>query len=233
MDTQGLLVTGDGGSTLHDQGNLRYGGKLGDRAFYRGYVKHFDRDSSRRPNGNDAGDAWQMTEGGFRADWQGRGNNAFTLQGDAYQGAFGQLNAGDAAADGGNVLGRWTRTLSNTSNFKLQFFYDHTQRNIPGLFSEGLNTYDIDFQHRLAVRSRHDVVWGLNYRSNHDHVGNSAFLKFLPDVLTTNLFSGFVQDEITLTEDRLTLTLGTKLEHNDFSGFEYQPSARLSLRLTD
>ena len=83
------------------------------------------------------------------------------------------------------------------------------------------------------MRSRHDVVWGLNYRSNHDHVGNSAFLKFLPDVLTTNLFSGFVQDEITLTEDRLTLTLGTKLEHNDFSGFEYQPSARLSLRLTD
>lgn len=232
-DTQGLLVAGGGGSTLHDFGGVRYGGKLGDQAFYRGYVKHFDRDSSRRPNGSDAGDAWQTTQGGFRADWLARGDNAFTLQGDAYEGAIGQLNAGDVAADGGNVIGRWTKKLSDTSSVRLQFFYDHTHRMIPGTFSEDLNTYDVDFQHRFAVGGPHDVVWGLNYRLNHDHVGNSAVLAFLPAVLTTQLFSGFVQDEITLVENRLKLTLGTKLEHNDFSGFEYQPSARLSLRFTD
>ena len=39
--------------------------------------------------------------------------------------------------------------------------------------------------------------------------------------------SVFLQDEIRLIEDRLSLTLGSKFEHNDFTGFEYQPSARV------
>jgi iron complex outermembrane receptor protein len=46
------------------------------------------------------------------------------------------------------------------------------------------------------------------------------------------LFSGFAQDEIALIPDKLRLTLGTKLEHNDFSGFEVQPTARLAWTLT-
>src|SRR6266851_7175944 len=47
-----------------------------------------------------------------------------------------------------------------------------------------------------------------------------------PDSRDT-LVSGFVQDQIALLPS-LKLTLGTKLEHNDFSGFEYQPSARIA-----
>jgi len=63
-------------------------------------------------------------------------------------------------------------------------------------------------------------------------VGNSAALAFLPPQLEQQTFSGFVQDEIALVKDRLNLTLGTKLEHNDYSGFEYEPSARLSWLIT-
>jgi len=40
------------------------------------------------------------------------------------------------------------------------------------------------------------------------------------------LFSAFVQDQITLVEDTLSLTLGSKFEHNDHTGFEVQPTAR-------
>jgi iron complex outermembrane receptor protein len=133
---------------------------------------------------------------------------------------------------GANLIGRWTKTLSDTSNFKLQLYYDRTHRVIPNTFSESLDTYDVEFQHRFTAGTRHDVLWGVNYRLNHDSVVNSAGLAFLPPVLTTRLFSAFIQDELALLENRLKLTLGTKLEHNDFSGFEYQPSVRLALRVT-
>jgi iron complex outermembrane recepter protein len=49
---------------------------------------------------------------------------------------------------------------------------------------------------------------------------------FLPATLDQNLYSGFLQDEIKLHE-KLILTLGTKVEHNDFTGFEEEPSGRL------
>ena len=49
-----------------------------------------------------------------------------------------------------------------------------------------------------------------------------------PDHRNIQLFSGFVQDEIALVEEKLALTLGLKFEHNDFTGFEIQPSGRLA-----
>ena len=44
--------------------------------------------------------------------------------------------------------------------------------------------------------------------------------------MTDGLYSAFIQDEITLTNS-LSLTVGTKVEHNVFTGFEYEPSAQL------
>lgn len=41
-----------------------------------------------------------------------------------------------------------------------------------------------------------------------------------------------MQDEIELVQERLRLTLGSKFERNDFTGFELQPSARLLWTIT-
>src|SRR4029077_14526748 len=60
--------------------------------------------------------------------------------------------------------------------------------------------------------------------------GNTSALTFLPALLYQRWFSGFVQDEVSLG-DRLRLTLGTKLEHNDYTGVEVQPSGRLAWTL--
>ena len=48
-----------------------------------------------------------------------------------------------------------------------------------------------------------------------------------PEKSTDQLFSGFIQDQISIGP-KVRLTLGTKLEHNDFSGFEVQPSVRMA-----
>jgi iron complex outermembrane receptor protein len=53
-------------------------------------------------------------------------------------------------------------------------------------------------------------------------------LAFLPPHVRRKWFTGFVQDEIALAPDRLHLTLGTKVEHNDYTGYEVQPSGRVS-----
>ena len=232
-DTQGLFLEGGGGTELRGFGGARYGGELATNLHYRVYGKYFDRDSTVFPNGNDATNDWYMGQGGFRLDWDASDINLLTLQADLYGGRISQPGTnGNIHVDGGNVIGRWSHTISEQSDFKLQLYYDRTHRDIPGTFAEDLDTYDVDFQHRFPVGDRNDVVWGLGYRLIEDDVANTPVLAFLPPRLSRQWYSGFVQDEIALVKDRLLLTLGTKIEHNDYTGFEYQPSGRLAWKLT-
>ena len=130
--------------------------------------------------------------------------------------------------DGQNLLGRWTHTISDTSDLTVQTYFDRTWRDISGSFAEDLKTYDFDFQFHFALGQRQSVTWGAGYRLMQDAVKNGPGIAFIPPDKNMQLFSGFVQDQIALVPDDLELTLGTKLEHNDFSGFEVQPSARLA-----
>ncbi|HZF01474.1 MAG TPA: TonB-dependent receptor plug domain-containing protein [Methylomirabilota bacterium] len=226
-DTQGLYVSGAGGSFLQDWGAVRYGGEITSNLFYRAYVQRFDHNGAELPGGTAATNSWDMTQGGFRSDYYPSDINTLTLQGDAYSGT----EAGTTAAtpvDGENVLGRWTRTLSEESDLSLQTYFDRTWRNVPGIFAEDLKTYDVDFQHRFPIGDRNNILWGAGYRLMQDEVKNGAVLAFLPPNFNMQLASAFVQDEIVLVPDRLKFTLGTKVEHNDFSGFEVEPSGRIA-----
>jgi iron complex outermembrane receptor protein len=227
-DTQGTLVTGGGGSLLQDFGAVRYGDRIGSNLFFRVYGQHFDRDSTRLPGGNAGTNAWGMTQGGLRVDWYPSEANTLTVQGDGYGGAIEQPASGDTTVDGQNLLGRWTHTFSSESDLQVQMYFDRTWRDIPNTFAEDLKTYDFDFQHRFPIGERQSIMWGGGYRLMQDEVANSAALAFLPSDRNMQLFGGFLQDEITLISERLKFTIGTKLEHNDFSGFEFQPSGRLA-----
>jgi iron complex outermembrane receptor protein len=96
---------------------------------------------------------------------------------------------------------------------------------------DDLNTYDVDFQHRFRLGSANRIVWGAGFRRTHDVVGNAPGVAFFPTVLDHNLYSAFVQDEIPVRKN-LSFTLGTKLEHYDYTGFEVEPDARLSWNLS-
>src|SRR5437016_1571532 len=240
-ETQGVLLTAGGGSEERGFGGVRYGGKLSDDAFFRVYGTYLNRDDSALPNGADANDAWQLGRWGFRVDWDVSDQNLVTFQGDAYRGdihqVFGTFDPSnptnffrivhdDFDVSGGNVLGRWSHTFSPNSDLRLQAYYDRTERDAV-IFKETRDTFDIDFQHRFALGERNDVVWGAGYRATSDKVGNTPTISLNPGKRTVELFSGFIQDEIALAPDRLRLTLGSKFEQNDFTGFEAQPSGRL------
>jgi len=230
-DTQGIFLSGGGGSFLQDFGALRYGGGNGSNLFYRVYVQRFDQNSTLRPNGDDGMNSWNMTQGGFRMDYYPAEPDMLTLQGDYYSGVeYNIAGPTNSTIDGQNVLGRWTRTFSEESDLKLQLYFDRTWRHdIPSTASDELNTYDIDFQHRFPLFKSQSILWGAGYRLMQDDTHTtSPFVGFVPPERNMQLFSGFVQDEATVIPERLKLTIGTKIEHNDFSGFEVQPSGRIA-----
>lgn len=245
-DTQGNMVSVTAGNEVKGIGSVRHGGKLKNGADYRIYAKYASYDEGYNPDG--AHDDWRTGQIGFRSDWVKTDRDSITLQGDYYRGKAGQLvnipsgpsgpppttvipTVDDIDTHGGNLLFRWSHVLENTSNFALQVYYDHVGRDGAVLF-EDRDTFDIDFQHHFRWRDRHDVVWGFDYRHTHDDTDNNATFSLDPASKNVNLYSAFIQDEVSL-KDNLRLTAGIKLEHNDFSGFEYQPNVRLAWAVDD
>jgi len=226
QDTQGLLVSGGGGTELRNFENVRYGWAINSTTDARIYVKHFERGDTPLTNGSDGNDTWMMDQTGFRIDSRPTPDEHLTLQGDAYQGSRDNLNDADTGVSGGNILGRWTQKMNGGGDMSLQTYTDITNRAIPLLYNENRGTFDVDFQHHIPVGDWNDVTWGLGYRISLDHV-KDGIIQFVPNNRAEQLFSFFAQDEIPIVKDKLRLTVGAKLEHNDFTGFEFQPNGRL------
>jgi iron complex outermembrane receptor protein len=236
-ETQGAVVTAGAGTEERGFGAIRYGGKISDDTHYRVYVKYFNRDDSVDAAGRQSRDEWDMFRTGFRVDWEPSTENNFTFQGDYYDGHTigvfppNQLDLSQSVVEkldlsGGNILGRWKHDFSESSHLELQSYYDRVERRSP-YSVEVIDTFDIDGQHRFALGERNEVIWGVGYRLIADHGLSAGFASFDPDSATHQVVSSFLQDEIRIVPDRLRLTLGSKFEHNDYTGFELQPNARL------
>jgi iron complex outermembrane receptor protein len=236
-DTQGGLVFGGGGNQERGFVGARYGGKAGDTGSYRVYGKYFDREAGYHAS-NDNFDGWHMAQGGFRSDWKVPSGDRLTVQGDIYSGRAGEqttltsyqppyLRTVDSHAElsGGNLLARWDHLLLG-SNLAITTYYDRTRRVEPS-FQETRDTFNIDIQDQFGVAGRQKVVWGLGYRLSSGRGQGADTIAFVPPDRTDHIFSVFAQDEIALVKDRLSLSLGTKLERNEYTGFELQPSGRL------
>lgn len=238
-ETQGTYIETGLGNKLRNSTSLRYGGMLAPNVAYRIYGKYFDRASQALSNGKNASDAWDMSQGGFRIDADVSPNDKVTLQGDFYStNQDDPLTTNQGEADGMNILGRWAHTISNTSNMQLQMYYDKTNFSLPrtaaapplvipsGFLKDALETYDIDFQHRFLLNDRNKIVWGLGYRYTHNKVDSAPTVALDPEHLDQQRYSAFIQDEIKL-HHKLSLTVGTKVEHTGYTGWEVEPSARI------
>lgn len=238
-ETQGLYTEVAAGTELHALTSVRYGGTLAPDVYFRVYGKFSDRDAGVLPDGSATDTDWNTRQAGFRIDALPSPQTTLTLQGDIYSNNENIETGSHVDLSGGNLLGRWTQTLPDDSEMILQVYYDRTHLRQPvptsifapaGHLRDDLDTFDVDFQHRMVPGERQQVVWGLGYRHTNDVVENAPGLGFLPARLNQDLYSAFIQDEIGLGAD-WTLTLGTKIEHNDYTGFEFEPSARLQWNL--
>lgn len=231
-----------GGGNRGSDAAFRYGGTLGADGHFRVYGKYVDRNHSTKANRDEVNDGLYRTQAGFRADWQ-RPDQQFSLQGNVYSGAAAQpapgaisisgvnLDLGAIRVAGANLTGRWHQVLADGSSLTLQAYVDHTERRVPPTFSEQLDLFDLQVQHSLRPSGRHALVWGANYRYSRDRVENSPYIAFLPANLNQSWASLFAQDEVTLDE-HLRLTVGGRVERNDYTGNEFLPNARLAWKLS-
>jgi len=237
-DTQGALATGGGGDVEQVLGRIRYGSGNGRGFTYRVYAKGFGWAPQYHSDGDNYDD-WHGGQGGFRMDWNAHGRDSYRLQGDVYGQDFGERitattysppansdMSGDASLYGGNTLWNWTRVQGEGKDFQLAAYYAHDTRNELNV-GDIRNTFNVDFLDRFPL-SHQEVSWGLTARASHgNEVEVYSGLTFTPSQRTDELYHGFVQDEISLVKNRLSLVAGTKVLKTNYTGVLAEPSARV------
>jgi iron complex outermembrane recepter protein len=242
-ETRGGMAVAGGGNIANELGTVQYGDRLGARTDFRVFAKYFNDGHLPSLTGQSGQDGWHVLRGGFRTDTHLSAKDELSFEGDLYTGRIGD-NVGifnsfaspgfenvllESNLSGGYLQSNWTHRYSEGSETALQVSYDRFRRN--DLLGEARQTFNIDFQNHIAWGERQDIVWGVGYRYSSSTSPGSLTIALEPPNLNTELFSAFVQDEIALIPGRLSLTVGTKLEHNYFTGFGVMPSARVAWQI--
>ncbi|MCP4693679.1 MAG: TonB-dependent receptor [Desulfobacterales bacterium] len=244
-DTRGGLITAGAGTEERGFGGVRYGARVGESAHVRAYAKYFDRDAGADWRGVDAKDEMRKFLTGFRADWRPSADNALTFQGDVYNGEsevahrysletppYTGIAWVKGNLEGGNLIARWSRAFSGSGDFAVRMYYDHTKLE-SSLIDEVRDTLDMDVQHGFTLGQRHEVMWGAEYRWTRDRQGDIRIIEYFPPERTLDLFSVFIQDQMTLVENRLWLIVGAKFENGYYTDWEAQPTGRVLWRPLD
>ncbi len=236
--TPGLMVSGGAGTEETGFATIRYGMNWGEQNAFRVYGKYRNRDGGKRVDGSDTFDSKQMSQGGFRGDFQLNPRNNLTVQGDYYdlnadldfKNRFLSIAAGSGPFRGGtiqkgaNFLSRWTHTLDDTSSIQAQVYYDRLERRSTLPFQNIVDQFDLDLQHNFKLGERQTLVWGFNYRAAFFNFEETQVIRVPKE--TTHLLGLFFHDEISIIPKKWSIIAGSKFEYNEFSGFEFQPNIR-------
>lgn len=239
-DTRGGLVHVGAGDRNSSDVGARYGGS-GGRTTYRLTGQWFDRGYGVEPGSRQrSADDSHAATGGFRLDWTGS-MDTLTVQGDILAGASGSrlvvpqgpippaagwpLTDLTARFSSENVLARWKRTLAGGATFQAQTYVDHLRRR--EVFRDYSSTnIDVDLQFYRRV-ARHQLLVGTDFRRTDDRLDGSYYYQVTPAHADLYVVSGFAQDEMAIARTPLSLTVGSKLEHETLGGWSVQPTARL------
>jgi iron complex outermembrane receptor protein len=238
-DTQGGLVSGVTGREERAIGVVRHGSQVGKNGYLRVHAKAFERDSGAAFPPGGANDKWHVNRGGFRFDRYPSDAESLMVQGEIYDGTahhtlslplfaapFRRTFADPEELGGGHLLGRWTRRGARGRETTVQVYYDRVERN-SAFFIDQRDTFDLDVQQSMQLSPRQSLLWGFGFRHVSDDLPRTSVISFNPQKRDAPLYSAFVQDDIDLVPERLRLTVGSRFEHNDYSGFEVQPNMRL------
>jgi iron complex outermembrane recepter protein len=231
-DTQGAMFDVTGG-TQFDIGNVRYGGQIDDNTFYRVYSQYQYTGNNDLATGDSAHDEWQGFQSGFRLDKYATPKDTLTVQGDGYEQNLDETTTPIAGfqnrsfyENGGDLLGRWTHTESDRSDTSLQAYYDRqVLSNYPIGYQQ--DTFDIQFQNRFPLGAIQDFTWGLGARDYLVRLTDNPGFTVTPNYQNEYIYNGFIQDQVSIVPNRLQWYIGTKLEYNNLTNLEVEPSTRL------
>lgn len=245
QETQGGLFSTATGTDLKTRNVARYGGQAGESLSYRVYAKYADRNDFRTQEGQPAEDDWRSVRTGFRLDWVPETEDRLVVQGHLYDQDSGmrimvprnfppgmRTLAVRRETTAGFVQGVWRRQFANEGALELKLSYERGNREHPALV-ERRDTVNTELLFRQQPGGTHRFTAGLGYRYTADDTFSDYGLDYDPASRADHLVWLYANDEITLVPDRLKLTLGAEAEHNAYSGFEFQPSARLAYTPSD
>ncbi len=225
-DTQGLYGEVGGGTEHEIFSGVRAGGALTDNLTFRLWGTQAKDDGGFRAVGAPT-DGFNAGQGGFRMDWTPTQCDMITLQGDFLSGISG-VGANPTDANTANTLARWSHQIDDDTDWSVQTYWDQYTRDSQ-TSSVTQSVYDLDTQFHTKMGCDHDIVTGFGYRtySTGMEFAPAYALAVVPPRDNFKIISYFAQDTIELLDDELYATLGCKFEHNDFTGFEYQPTAKI------
>jgi iron complex outermembrane recepter protein len=241
-DTQGLYLMGGAGHPLERAfGAVRYGGKFNDDAHYALWATYKNRGPLEMAGPTDSDSEFDLSHLKFRTDIDGEDDLKLTFEADTYS-SFGSRAAATIAIPspnraterrifendvrGGHILARAERFKAPNEGWSVLAYYDRTDRATTG-FEVSRDSIEVDARYHFMLGERHALVTGVEYFWTADEAHSTDIILISPESETLNTVSAFVQDTITIRPDRWFAMGGAKVEHNDITGFEVQPSARV------
>ena len=243
-DMQGTLLSAGYGNDTGGFAAARQGGSWGDHGYVSGYVGGQRAEPGRTLDGSELDDGFRHLGAGFRGDWE-RGSDAWMLAGNLYRArsdglglvpdptdpalapsGFTRLTPFTDDFSGFNLHARYVRQLTPDSELAINASWLHEDLDVVFLGREKQDIVDFELQHRLRLAERYDLTWGFGYRRFEDDMSDGLVTRIDPLSESLDYFSLYAQGETPLRED-LRFTLGARLDHNDYTGLEFQPTARL------
>ncbi len=243
-DTQGFYFSGIAGTEEQANISLRYGGQMTDSAWFRIWGKYAARDNFEEPVGHGQfHDDWDVSRSGVRFDFEGSDGITATLEAGVGTSnrlaedfrlpvTGGHFTFASVRSDGqftdAHVLGRIIHQADDGDGWEAQAYYEYSNRREPAGVGQKRSTVDLDFRHHFKALDVHEVVWGVGWHYDRTQLdGTSLTFSVNGEYREADKASAFIQDTITLVPDHWFMMVGSKFEYNDFTGFEYQPSARV------
>jgi iron complex outermembrane recepter protein len=240
-DTHGLQLHAVAGTEEKALAAARTGFGLAGAGDGRIYAQARDRDASVAPDGSSGHDNGSLAQAGFRADLLGgrHERNRLRISGDYFHSAQhtsdGLGGFVPLETSGANLVTRFEHAFGENSEISVQAYYDHSRRLQQATYAETRDTLDFDAQHLLRIGAANEVIYGLGYRNTGDRFGPPPEFILItdPQSRANQTWNAFAQDQVSFGGGRGTLTVGSRFEHNDITGFEAEPNLRGGWKLAD
>ena len=225
-DSKGVQASALVGTMDHTIDDLQIGAGSGDTNF-RLFGRGFERAHEFHSDGIDD-DTWHEERLGFRID-RNKDSADMMLEGDLYKGTSPHIVGTAVSNDqtsGGDVNFRYQTMHDNGTGLVVQAYFDRTLRT-RGFLGDTRDTIDLDFVDRFKAGGSNLISVGAGLRwIPFNVISTVAGEGLVPSTGVDHIYTGFLQDEIRLGQT-VNLTLGAKLQQNNYSGFDVLPSGRL------
>lgn len=208
---------------------VRYGGQIGQKLTYSLFGRASYWEPFESSVSGSGPDQFLLPQAGLRVDWTVSSKDSLSLESGGYDGRQGSTSfttggPADYLLKGGEVQVRWKHLISDRSSIETLAYCDgYTRFGAPG---EKRNSCDLEVQHSYQITPRQTLISGGSFFSTGDDLTPDP-AAYLPERRRSSVITGFAQYDIRIIPDRLRVLGGAKLEHNDYTGFEYQPQGRL------